>query len=120
MATLYEFDLAGRTYTLVIANRHFYVLEDGRLLPVRVWPAWCECCQKFTAGEQILPIAEETQELSEAEYFAERPGHIPPDRRVPVGQAGTAAAKDLAAKPARARKVPSLRVDAGHLGLAGS
>jgi hypothetical protein len=86
MGTLFQFDLAGRTYGLAIANRHSYVLEGGRVLPIRVWPAWCERCRKFTAAEQILPIADEAKELGEVEYFAERPGLIPPDRRVPVWQ----------------------------------
>src|SRR5687767_5225509 len=84
--TLFQFDFAGQTYGLSIANRHFYVLEGGQLLPIRVWPAWCERCQKFTASEPIFPIAEEAKELSEFEHFAERPGLIPPDRRVPLWQ----------------------------------
>ena len=86
MATLFGFQLAGQTHHLAIANQHFYVLEDGRLLPVRVWPAWCEHCQKFTAAEQIFPAAEEARELSDVEYFAQRPGLIPPDRHVPIRQ----------------------------------
>lgn len=86
MATLFEFTLAGQTHGLAIANRRFYVLEDGSLLPIRVWPAWCERCQTFTAAEQILPVGEEAKELSEVEYFADRPGLIPPDRRVPIGR----------------------------------
>ena len=86
MAYSYDFDLAGQTYRLWIANRHFYVLEASGVLPIRTWPAWCEHCQKFTAAELMLPITEEAKELSEIEYFAERPGLIPPDRYVPIRQ----------------------------------
>jgi hypothetical protein len=86
MAAVYQFELAGQTYGLAIRNRHFYVLDDGQLLPVRVWPAWCERCRTFTLAEQIFPVAEEAKELKEVEYFAERPGLIPPDRFIPVRQ----------------------------------
>lgn len=86
MATLFEFDLGGQTYKLAIANNNFYVLDGLRLLPVRVWPAWCEGCQKFTASEQISSIEEEAKTLREVELFAERPGLIPPDRHVSIRQ----------------------------------
>ena len=86
MATLFHFDLAGQSYDLAISGRRFYVLEGGRLLPVRVWPAWCEQCRTFTEAEQIFPAADEAKELSEVEHFANCPGHIPPDRRVFVWQ----------------------------------
>jgi hypothetical protein len=32
---IFEFEHAGRGYGIATANRHFYVLEDGSLLPVR-------------------------------------------------------------------------------------
>jgi hypothetical protein len=86
MAMLFHFDLAGQTSTLAMTNRHFYVLEDGSLLPIRVWPAWCERCEKFTPAERIGSAAEEDRELSEVEYFMERPGLIPPDRDLPIRQ----------------------------------
>jgi hypothetical protein len=86
MAMLFQFNLDGQTYGLSTAKRHFYVLDDGSLLPVRVWPAWCERCRTFTASEQIFPIADELNELKEVEYFAERPGLIPPDRRFSIGE----------------------------------
>lgn len=86
MAILFEFDLAGEMYRLAIADRHFYVLDDGSVLPIRTWPAWCERCQKFTAAEQIFAIAEEARQLNEVEYFATHPGFIPTDRHVPISQ----------------------------------
>jgi len=86
MAMLFQLELAGQTSTLAIANRYFYVLEDGSFLPIRVWPAWCEHCEKFTPAEQIFPIAEEARELCDVEYFAEHPGLIPPDRHTPIRQ----------------------------------
>lgn len=85
MASIFEFQLQGKTYSLMIfyaEPEHFYVLEDGSLLPVSVRPAWCESCQKFVPGEQIFPIEEEDTRLEELEYFAEHPGHIPSDRDV--------------------------------------
>jgi hypothetical protein len=84
MGLLFEFNFADQTYGFAIANSHFYVLEDRSLLPVRVWPAWCERCLMFMAAEQIFPVAEEAKELNEIEYFAKRPGLIPPDRHFPI------------------------------------
>lgn len=88
MASVFEFQLEEKTYSLMIFYadpEHFYVLEDGSLLPVSVWPAWCESCQKFVAGELIHSIEDEDKELEELEYFAKHPGHIPPDRQVDLG-----------------------------------
>lgn len=85
MAALFEFELQGKSYSLMIFYadpEHFYVLEDGSLLPVSVRPAWCEACEKFVAGEHIRSMEEEERELEELEYFAQHPGHIPPDRHV--------------------------------------
>lgn len=85
MASIFEFQLQGKSYSLMIfyaEPEHFYVLEDGSLLLVSVRPAWCESCQKFVAGEHIRSIEEEEKELAELEYFAQHPGHIPPDRGV--------------------------------------
>ncbi len=84
MARLFQFELAGQTIGLAIARDYFYVLEDGSLLPIRHWPAWCERCKKFRVAEQIFSFDQEAKELAEVEYFAEHPGFIPPDRIIPV------------------------------------
>lgn len=86
MALIYEFQLQAKSYSLwLFSGEDFYVLEDGSLLSVRVWPAWCESCRKFVAGELIHSIEDENKELEELEYFAKIPGHIPPDRQVGLG-----------------------------------
>lgn len=86
MASIFKFKLDGKSYSLWICAtpKRSYVLEDGNLLPVSLWPAWCEGCQKFVPGEQIFPIEEEDKRLDELEYFAQHPGHIPPDRYVDI------------------------------------
>lgn len=85
MASIFEFQLEGKSYSVMLffaEPEHFYVLDDGSLLPISVWPAWCESCQRCVAGERILSIEEEDKQLEEFEYFAQHPGHIPPDRSV--------------------------------------
>jgi hypothetical protein len=80
MPGVFEINVGGTRTGLVGSCANYYVLPRGELLDLDPWPAWCVDCGRFTEAEQFETNAWYDEQIQTAEYYASRPGLIPPDQ----------------------------------------